>query len=272
MDAAWLALPVALAVVLRAALRDVLALAVLQRTNYAGRAVATAGGIVAVVAFVCAMAVWTVFDAEAARRHVPAVVAVTGFAAVGLLDDVVGTQLARGIRGHVRAAARGQLTSGAVKLIAGGAVALVAVVPYRLDTAGHLLAAIVVAGAANAANLFDLRPARLAKVAIPTALWLAVVAGSVAAVLGPLMFVVAVAALVPDELRETLMLGDTGANPLGAAVGLLAVACAADDRAWLWTAAAIAVAVNLAGELVSFSRVIERVGPLRVLDRLGRRP
>jgi hypothetical protein len=36
--------------------------------------------------------------------------------------------------------------------------------------------------------------------------------------------------------------------------------------------AGVLVGLNLVSERVSFSRVIERVGPLRALDRLGRRP
>jgi UDP-GlcNAc:undecaprenyl-phosphate/decaprenyl-phosphate GlcNAc-1-phosphate transferase len=82
--------------------------------------------------------------------------------------------------------------------------------------------------------------------------------------------VAATLALAPAELREQLMLGDAGANPLGAAVGVAAVH-AAGDTGWIWGAAGLVVAVNVAGELVSFSRVIARVAPLRMLDELGRR-
>jgi hypothetical protein len=37
-------------------------------------------------------------------------------------------------------------------------------------------------------------------------------------------------------------------------------------------ALAVVAALNLAGELVSFTRVIDAVAPLRALDRAGRRP
>lgn len=270
MDVAWVALPAVVAVVLRRALRDAFDAPALRRTNYAGRPVATAGGVVAVAAYLVTVAAWTLLD-DSSPWLVSSVIAVCGFAVIGLFDDLVGTELARGWRGHVQALRTGQLTSGAVKLLVGAAVALVAVAPLNLATPEHVLAAVVVAGSANAANLFDLRPARLAKVAVPIAVVLAIAAGSLGAVLGPLMFVAAVVALAPAELREALMLGDTGANPLGAAVGLLAVAAADADRLGLAVAAAVVVAVNVAGEFVSFTRVIERVAPLRALDRLGRR-
>jgi hypothetical protein len=34
----------------------------------------------------------------------------------------------------------------------------------------------------------------------------------------------------------------------------------------------VLVAVNVAGDRVSFSALIDRTGPLRTLDQLGRRP
>src|SRR3546814_16562081 len=66
------------------------------------------------------------------------------------------------------------------------------------------------------------------------------------------------------------MLGDAGANVLGAVWALSVVlTTAATTR----TAVLVALVVlNLASELVSFSAVIDRTPPLRALDRLGRRP
>ena len=76
--------------------------------------------------------------------------------------------------------------------------------------------------------------------------------------------------LVPD-LRERCMLGDAGANVLGAAVGLgVVLACSPGVRL---VVLAVVVALNLASEVVSFSRVIR--GARRrcaALDDLGRHP
>jgi UDP-N-acetylmuramyl pentapeptide phosphotransferase/UDP-N-acetylglucosamine-1-phosphate transferase len=80
----------------------------------------------------------------------------------------------------------------------------------------------------------------------------------------------AVAALLLDDLRERLMLGDAGANPLGAALGLgVVLTTSATTRN---VVLAVAVLLNVLGELVSFSRVIEAVPPLRAVDKLGRVP
>ena len=76
-------------------------------------------------------------------------------------------------------------------------------------------------------------------------------------------------ALAWFDLREELMLGDAGANVLGGAIGLGAVlVCSPGVRVAILVVVAL---LNLASERVSFSAVIDRVGPLRALDRLGRR-
>jgi uncharacterized membrane protein len=64
------------------------------------------------------------------------------------------------------------------------------------------------------------------------------------------------------------MLGDAGANALGAVVGTMVLA----GPMWLvWAAAAVLLALQLTSERVSFTRVIETNRVLRAADRLGRR-
>jgi len=66
------------------------------------------------------------------------------------------------------------------------------------------------------------------------------------------------------------MLGDAGANALGALLGL-AAARSLPRSARIGLLAGIA-ALTVASERVSFTRVIEATPPLRWLDLLGRRP
>ena len=78
----------------------------------------------------------------------------------------------------------------------------------------------------------------------------------------------AAAALLVPDLRERLMLGDTGANPLGAVLGLGVVEVT--GTAGQVVALVVLLAVNAASEVVSFSKVIAAVAPLRWLDGVGR--
>jgi hypothetical protein len=65
------------------------------------------------------------------------------------------------------------------------------------------------------------------------------------------------------------MIGDTGANVLGAVLGL---ACVLEVGRGARNVILVAlIAANLAAEFISFSRVIDRVPVLRALDLLGRR-
>ena len=65
------------------------------------------------------------------------------------------------------------------------------------------------------------------------------------------------------------MLGDCGANALGALLGVRLAA--AGDQPLAIAATALGL-LTLASERWSFNAVIDRCRPLRAIDRLGRRP
>jgi UDP-GlcNAc:undecaprenyl-phosphate/decaprenyl-phosphate GlcNAc-1-phosphate transferase len=193
------------------------------------------------------------------------VVAGLAFVVLGLVDDLVEDPAgSRGFRGHLRALARGRLTGGGIKLVGGALAGLLAAslaLPGDRPAWAVLLGGLVVASAANTANLLDLRPGRCAKVFLP--LW--VVGCLVDPGGGAWSAGLAGAALagLPYDL-----LGDAGANALGAVAGTLLLA----GPMWLlWAAAAVLLALQLASERVSFTRVIEGNRVLRAADRLGRR-
>jgi hypothetical protein len=124
------------------------------------------------------------------------------------------------------------------------------------------LRALVIAESANIINLLDLRPGRAGKVVAAANLGLlgGPSGGLAAAALG------ATGAVLPDDLCERTMLGDCGANALGA---LLGVQLAAAGELPLTTATV--GLLTLASERWSFNAVIDSCRPLRAIDRLGRR-
>jgi UDP-GlcNAc:undecaprenyl-phosphate/decaprenyl-phosphate GlcNAc-1-phosphate transferase len=208
------------------------------------------------------------------------IVAGAGAAAFGGYDDLAGDGRSKGFRGHLGALREGRVTTGAVKIAGIGATSLAAALVAADGGGGPVLAAAdvvintgLIAGGANLTNLFDLRPGRAVKVALGAG---ALMAGQRATDGTPMAAVptfmaplAAAAALLPDDLGERSMLGDAGANAVGAMLGVTATALPRTAR--------IAVLAGVAGltaasEVVSFTRVIERTGPLRWLDTLGRRP
>jgi UDP-N-acetylmuramyl pentapeptide phosphotransferase/UDP-N-acetylglucosamine-1-phosphate transferase len=208
-----------------------------------------------------------------ARVRVAALLAGGGSGALGAYDDLYGTTSSKGFKGHLGALARGEVTSGAVKILGIGATGLAAAALVSRGPADTLVNGAAIAGAANLANLFDLRPGRAIKVGLLTGGPLLaasvlrdrpVVAGLVAAPLG------AAAALLPEDLGERAMLGDAGANALGALLGLAAVTRLGRPGrlALLGTVAAL----TAASEKISFTKVIAGNHVLNRLDMLGRRP
>ena len=192
-----------------------------------------------------------------------------GFGLLGFIDDALGGE-DRGFRGHLVALAHGRLTSGMVKLLGGAAIALVLAAAPGFVTWQRLFAdAVLIALAANLANLLDRRPGRVIKCSLLAYIPLAIVAGAgpVGVAVAPLMG--AALGVLPEDLRERTMLGDTGANVLGGVLGLVVVLeCSRTARNVIFL---VLIALNLASEFVSFSRVIDAVPPLRYLDQLGRR-
>jgi len=261
---------------------DLLRTPALERPNHVGRTIPTAMGVLAVVAVVLVEAGRSLFGAfgvgnapgDAARLLV--LLACVGFGLLGLIDDVAGTHSDRGFRGHVGALlSHGRMTTGLVKIVGGGALAVVLVSAGRAavtgaEVSGHSVVtdALVVALAANLTNLFDRAPGRAIKVGLLAWVPFALVAraDSVGVAVAPVLG--AFAGLLGDDLRERLMLGDAGSNVIGAVIGLAVVL--EFGPAVRYVVLAVLVVLTIASELISFSSVIERVPVLRRLDELGR--
>lgn len=260
---------------LRTLLQPIFQLPLLARENYRGRTVATAAGIVAPVTAIVVEAgrdVLGSFDVGHQVTSVRALIllAAVGFGLLGLLDDLVGSGHARGFRGHLAELSHGRLTTGGLKLLGGAAVALVIAGAQDAHSPGRLLVdAALIALAANLANQFDRRPGRVMKVAAVCFVVVVAAAPNRSALGGVGVVVGATMALLIDDLHERLMLGDVGANVVGACLGTgVVLAYSFPVRVGVLVAVA---ALNLVGELSSFTRLIDAVPPLRALDRAGRR-
>jgi UDP-N-acetylmuramyl pentapeptide phosphotransferase/UDP-N-acetylglucosamine-1-phosphate transferase len=163
-------------------------------------------------------------------------------AAIGLLDDLwSGPE--RGFRAHLRAGR----TTGVLKL---------AGIPlYGLLRTRSVSGALVVGLSANALNQIDTRPGRALKVYFA----IAVLVGA------PLRVAVL---LTPYDLREMAMLGDSGANALGALLGLNSVERVTGRGRLLLIGGLLGL--TALGERTSLGSLIERSPVLRRVDGWGR--
>jgi len=243
------------------------------RTNHAGRPVTLLEG----PAYVLGAAAGSFFSGSRAG-----VMAVVGAGALGALDDLAGDASSRGLRGHLSALGRGQVTTGAGKVLGLAvtgvlAAALVgadrdptAVRANRAAAVDVLLGCSVVAGTANLVNLLDLRPGRALKATLllgaAVSLTRSTAAG--ASVASASVAVGSAAAALRDDLAGASMLGDTGANAAGALLGVALVE--RWGRPGQLVALGVLTALTLASERVSFTAVIESTPVLRELDAWGR--
>jgi UDP-N-acetylmuramyl pentapeptide phosphotransferase/UDP-N-acetylglucosamine-1-phosphate transferase len=257
--------------------RELLRAPALERPNHRGRTVPTAMGVLAVLAVVMVEAGRSLFgafgvgNAPGATPRFAVLLACVGFGMLGLFDDVVGSNDDHGFRGHLGAlVSQGRITTGLVKTVGGGALAVVLVSTSRPGLSGVRVVsdALLVALAANLTNLLDRAPGRAIKVGLLAWVPLALVARTDSVGIAVAPVVGAFAGLIGDDLHERLMLGDAGSNVIGAVLGLgVVLECSPATRTVVLL---VLGALTVASELVSFSRVIERVPPLRRLDELGR--
>jgi hypothetical protein len=247
----------------------------LMRSNYRGVDVPVVLGLPLAAAAITSVTLTTmaiaIVETEVLEEGIAVLWPFVLMLAAGLWDDLRGDERARGFKGHLGAARGRALTGGIVKIV-GGALSGLAAAAF-LSSRGavpvaHVVEVVALVGlSANLINLLDRAPGRAAKVSLAAALPLLVFgAGGWAAAAAP-VFAGATALLIPD-LQERAMLGDAGANPLGAVLGV-GLAASLDEPARL-VAIVVLLALNLASEKWSFSKAIEASPPLRWLDGLGR--
>jgi UDP-GlcNAc:undecaprenyl-phosphate GlcNAc-1-phosphate transferase len=198
-----------------------------------------------------------------------------GVLALGLIDDTLappqdaeGARAPRGWRGHGAAVVRGELSTGTLKAAGSLGLALLAMSYLGLSEGRWLLAAAVLVLSTNVFNLLDLRPGRATKVFVLLGAGLTLGAMNLRPLWALGLF--AAPALVAGvyDLRERAMIGDTGANLLGALAGLWLVLTLSGTGQLI--ALALLLVITVYGELRSISALVERTPGLRELDSWGR--
>lgn len=249
-------------------LRDILAHPLVTKENYAGRSISSLGGLVFATALLIGAVASTFFTTVgstiAFSRTV--IILILGFGLIGFLDDVLGDKSKQGFKGHISSLLNGKITTGTIKLFGGPAVVFLAL-SNGIDSRGYIpvfIDVIAICLIANFFNLLDLAPGRCTKYSLVAFIAIAIVAPHVEFQ----YFIVGVAALCfVLDVREQFMLGDIGANIIGAIVGLFAVSALSDRNALILLC--VALLLNIVSEFISYSRIISRVVPLRYFDYLG---
>ncbi len=243
------------------------------RVNHRGHEVTLLEG----VALVCgSAAALTSLDPVAAATAL-------GTGLTGALDDLHPDAARKGLAGHLGALAHGEVTGGVLKILGLTGCGALAATADRRGTCRApaanttrvlrsftdlLVRAGLVAGSANLLNLLDLRPGRALKVALLIGIPLSAGRAGPGAARPAGAAVGSALVLLPGDLRAVGMLGDTGANAVGALLGLSAARW--PRPAGRMCVLAGIVGLTLVSEQVSFTQVIESTPMLRELDAWGR--
>lgn len=240
--------------------------------NYRKQAVPTSAGTIPALIYSGSLFFWLLLplgNDAAERVYAQALLLATlAMALIGFMDDAFGDRSAGGLRGHWRRLMAGDVTTGGLKALFGIVTALAVAGIVSKGFGPLLLNALIIALSANGINLFDLRPGRALKAFFfgVALLWLVSPRHGIWIVAWPPM--AAVAAYAPEDLRGRAILGDAGANALGALLGVIAAVSLASTAKVVLSL--ILVLLHVGTEHVSISAIIERVPILRRLDQWGR--
>ena len=257
----------------------------LVKQNFLGRRIPVIGGLAMLPAGLLSA---SLLAAQAFQAHDPVslaqaqvfALAFASYGLLGLLDDIFGDRSTGGFRGHIgKLITERRITTGLIKLVGGGIVALAAayeITVQQTGTGGLALEIVrvavygaLIALSANTLNLVDLRPGRcltLAAVILGVVVAVSIDSGAspsagdfACALLG------CVLVLAPFDRSGRIMLGDTGSNAIGAGMAVCA-ACLLS----IWQAAiltAVMAGFQIWCEKHSLTSFIESKRLLRSIDR-----
>lgn len=241
----------------------------LVKLNYNKKPVMASYGIVEfayIAASIYALTILGYTDLKHAKLYIAVMGAMW---ALGVIDDLFGSREVGGFKGHFKKLIfERKLTTGAAKAIGGGIVGLIA--GWSIsggDIIKWLPAALVIPLCANILNLFDLRPGRAVAVFfLGLGVTYTCVLGSIYDpwIIGVIAVVALVFAVI--DSRGKAMMGDSGSNALGAALGLTI----ALNTSWIFQLAAILLLVGIHYYSEKHS-MTEFIAKNRVLSSIDRR-
>lgn len=195
-----------------------------------------------------------------------------GFAVLGLLDDFLGNGTSKGLKGHLNSFfKKGVITTGFLKASFGLVIAFTLTLTY-LDLEFNslfilLLDVLIIALSANAINSLDLRPGRAGKIFLLVSIYFYLTTGLWEFVhIIPIILMVII--FLPGDLKGRYMLGDAGANALGAALGGY-TAFFYDYGTKIYLLGAL-ILFHIITESISLTYIIEKTPIISNFDKWGR--
>ena len=237
------------------------------RKNYLGNDIPVSVGLSFPLAMMLVLLVYALLGCYQDSYHL-FVLGLISISFLGFIDDMLGQRDTLGFKGHFGALFRGRLTTGGLKAVGGGIIALFLAVFIAGEWWNIILNTLILALFTNMMNLLDLRPGRAVKGFLVFLLTITLIAMGrmdyflLASLLGVVL------CYFPQDLRAKAMMGDAGSNVLGLSLGYLTVTSLSLTARLGFLV--FLLAIHLYTEKYSLTRTIENNALLRTIDQLGR--
>ena len=187
---------------------------------------------------------------------------------IGIIDDLIGEKEVKGFKGHIASLIKFKLTTGGLKLVVGGGIALLVSLAISANLLELIVNILVIGLFTNLINLFDLRPGRASKVFIVLSIVLLLYAKLqdynyiIISLLGVILV------YIPYDLKAKSMMGDTGSNVLGMTLGVFCVGT--QTLLVRVLCLLLLITIHIIAEFYSLTDIIDKNRVLCYIDKLGR--
>ncbi|MGE5632484.1 MAG: hypothetical protein ACM3TR_15535 [Caulobacteraceae bacterium] len=237
--------------------------------NYHRKKIPVVGGITFIPLLLLDLAVLIPIIPDVSEKNLLILFLVVCFGFLGIIDDLLGDKNIKGFWKHFISTVKGRMTTGFLKALAGFIAALIASYNISSTLMEFVLNLFIIALFANAINLLDLRPGRAVKAFLLVSVPLIIVNLNNLLQIVPLMILNAISWFyIPYDLKEVFMLGDTGSNILGIALGYYCALLLGTNIKL--AILAVLVLLNVLSERISITEVIKNNKLLSYLDNIGR--
>ncbi|QUH26596.1 hypothetical protein [Serpentinicella alkaliphila] len=188
---------------------------------------------------------------------------------IGIIDDLIGNRDSLGFKGHIKSFFKSIVTTGFLKLLIGGLVAIFISLYYSSGLSELLINILLICLFTNLINLFDLRPGRAIKICLLLAIILFLIGVPKDLEIILVSIVGFCLVYLPQDIKALSMMGDVGSNPLGISLGIVTITSL--EFYYKIVVLTLLVLLHLFAEKYSITKSIENNRILKFLDDLGRR-
>lgn len=237
------------------------------RKNYRGEDIPVGMGMIFPIILICSTAILYLFF-ELGEVPYVFVFGVVSMAFLGVIDDIIGNRDTTGFKGHITKLFKMKLTTGGLKAVMGGVVAVMVSIPNYENFIYILFNALIIALFSNFMNLLDLRPGRSLKTYILYTIFIISVFFRESSIF--LLIIVTISAIIyfPYDIKARSMLGDVGSNTLGFVLGYYTTLYFSNSYKIIMLL--ILILIHYYAEKKSITKLIEKNSILHFIDKLGR--